>query len=94
MPVVLIVEGVQQEMYEESIRRLMGKERAESPSDWPVDGLLAHVTGQGEKGFRVVDVWESQEALDKFAAVLMPVLEEIGMDANPEIYPTHTFVAA
>jgi hypothetical protein len=94
MPVVLIVEGVQQEMYEESIRRLMGKERAESPSDWPVDGLLAHVTGQGENGFRVVDVWESQEALDKFAAVLMPVLEEIGMDANPEIYPTHTFVAA
>lgn len=32
-------------------------------------------------------------ALD-FAAVLMPELEEIGMDANPEIYPTHTFVSA
>ena len=94
MPVVLIVEGVEQELYEESIRRLMGKERAESPSDWPVEGLLVHITGQGENGFRVVDVWESQEALDTFAAHLLPVLDEIGMEATPEIYPTHTFVSA
>ena len=94
MPVVLIVEGVEQELYEESIRRLMGKERAESPSDWPVEGLLVHITGQGENGFRVVDVWESQEALDTFAAHLLPVLDEIGMEAKPEIYPTHTFVSA
>ena len=94
MPVVLIVEGVQQEQYEESIRRMMGKERAESPSDWPVDGLLAHITGQGENGFRVVDVWESQQALDMFATHLMPVLDEIGMEANPEIYATHTYVSA
>lgn len=94
MPVVLIVEGAEQEKYEESIRRLMGKERAESPADWPVEGLLAHVAGQGANGFRVVDVWESQEALDRFAEQLLPVLESIGMDANPEIYPTHTYVSA
>lgn len=94
MPVVLIVEGVEQEQYEESIRRLMGKDRAETPSDWPVAGLLAHITGQGDNGFRVVDVWESQEALDSFASHLMPVLNEIGMDATPEIYSTHTYVSA
>ena len=72
----------------------MGKESAESRSDWPVDGLLAHGVGQGENGFRVVDVWESQEALDSLAGHLMPVLYEIGMEANPEIHPAHTFVSA
>src|SRR5437899_5493123 len=29
-------------------------------------GLLYHVDGPIEGGWRVVDVWESQEALDKF----------------------------
>ena len=94
MPVVLIVEGAEQGMYEASIRRLMGKEQAESPADWPVEGLLAHIAGQGTNGFRVVDVWESQEALDRFAEKLVPVLEEIGMQSHPEIYPAHTYVSA
>ncbi len=59
-----------------------------------VPGLLAHIPGQGEKGFRVVDVWESQEALDTFAAKLMPILEEIGVQGQPEVYPAHTYVSA
>jgi hypothetical protein len=88
VPVVHVHEGVTQEQYEESVRRLAGKERMESPADWPVPGLLAHIPGQGEKGFRVVDVWESQEA-DAFSAQLMPILEEIGVQGRPEVYPTH-----
>ena len=51
MPVVLVHEGVTQEQYEESVRKLAGKERMESPADWPVPGLLAHIPGQGEKAF-------------------------------------------
>jgi hypothetical protein len=94
VPVVLVHEGVTQEQYEESVRKLAGKERMESPADWPVPGLLAHIPGQGEKGFRVVDVWESQEALDAFAAKLMPILEEIGVQGRPEVYPAHTYVSA
>src|SRR5712692_1771196 len=43
-----------------------GKSRMESPSDWPVAGLLVHAAGQGESGFRVVDVWESEEACNRF----------------------------
>ena len=44
------------------LRRLMGKDRAESSSDWPVEGLLAHVTGQRDNGFRAVDVWITGDA--------------------------------
>ena len=95
MPVVLVFEGITQEQYEESIRRLTdGKSRMESPADWPVEGLLAHIPGQGEKGFRVVDVWESQEALDSFAEQLMPILQDIGVEGRPDVYPAHTYVSA
>jgi hypothetical protein len=93
--VVIVFEGITQEQYEESVRRLTGgKARVESPSDWPVEGLLAHIAGQGQNTFRVVDVWESQEALDAFSAKLMPVLQEIGVQGQPEIYPVHSFVSA
>ena len=95
MPVVLVFEGVTQEQYEESVRRLSGgKSRMESPADWPVEGLLAHIAGQGEKSFRVVDVWESEAALESFAAKLTPILQDIGVQGQPEIYPAHTYVSA
>jgi hypothetical protein len=87
--------GLTKESYEESVRRVTGgKSRVESPSDWPVEGLLAHVAGEGESGFRVIDVWESEEAAQRFGEVLMPILQEVGVEAKPEIYPAHTFVSA
>ena len=84
-----------QERYEESVRRLSGgKSRMDSPADWPVEGLLAHISGQGPSGFRVVDVWESEDAFRRFGETLMPVLREIGVEGQPEVYPAHTFVSA
>ena len=83
-----------QERYEQSVAKLTdGKSRLESPADWPVEGLLAHVAGEGANGFRVVDVWESEEAFQRFGETLMPVLAEIGVEGQPEIYPAHTFVS-
>jgi hypothetical protein len=94
VPVILVFEGMTQEQYEESVRKVLGAERAESPDQWPVPGLLAHITGQGPNGFRIVDVWESQEAVDAFGAELMPALEEMGVQGGPEIYEAHTYVSA
>jgi hypothetical protein len=96
MPVVLVHEGITQEQYEESIRRLTNgqKDRMESVADWPAPGLLSHTAGQGANGFRVIDVWESQEALDTFGGQLMPLLGDIGVEGEPDIYPTHTYVSA
>jgi hypothetical protein len=78
--------------YEESIRRLMDKEKAESPSDWPVEGLVAHIAGDTGSGFRVVDVWESEEAFRRFGDALAPVMKAIGIEAEPLVYPAHTIV--
>ena len=97
MPVVLVHQGptLTQEKYDEIVRRFTeDKGRMESPSDWPVEGLLVHAAGQGAQGFRVVDVWESEEACKRFGDVLMPLLKEIGVTEQPEIYPAHAFVHA
>lgn len=95
MPVVLVSPpGFTQEQYEESFRRMTGREdRPLTPADWPVEGLIAHIAGEGPGGFRVVDVWESQEALDRFGAILGPIFAEMGVEGEPEIYEAHTFVS-
>ena len=94
MAVVLVFEGITQEQYEESVRRLTDKGTVESPADWPVPGLLVHAAGMGENGFRVVDVWESEEASRSFGDVLMPILADMGVQGKPDIYPAHTLVTA
>lgn len=96
MPIVLVHQGpgLTKESYEEAVRRLSGKTRLESTADWPVEGLLAHAAGEAEGGFRVVDVWESEEAAQKFGERLVPILQEVGVEAQPEMYPAHTFVSA
>jgi hypothetical protein len=98
LPVVLVHQGsgLTREQYEETVRRLTGgdKTRMESPSDWPVEGLLVHVAGEGPNGFRVVDVWESEDACRRFGETLTPILQEVGVTAEPEIYEPDAFVSA
>lgn len=97
MAVVLVHEGptLTQERYEEAVRKFAGgARRLQTPSDWPVDGLLVHTAGQGANGFRVVDVWESEGAARRFGEALMPVLQQVGITDLPELYPAHTFVSA
>jgi len=84
-----------QAKYEETVRRLTGgKSRMTSAADWPVKGLLVHAAGQGPTGFRVVDVWESDESFQRFGEKLMPILSAVGIEGQPEVYPAHTFVSA
>ena len=96
MPVVVVVEGSSQQDYEDVVRRVTDgkRSRMESPSDWPTEGLLSHAAGQATEGFRVVDVWESEEAFNRFGETLQPVLQDLGMDVSMEVYPTHAFVSA
>jgi hypothetical protein len=41
-----------------------------------------------------VDVWESEEACNQFGESLAPILQEVGINEEPEVYPAHTFVSA
>jgi hypothetical protein len=97
MPIVAVFESpsLTRDTYEKSVRMLTnGKGRVESPADWPVPGLLVHAAGQGATGFRVVDVWESEEAFQRFSEKLIPIMEALGIEGQPDVYPVHTLVSA
>ena len=84
--------GGTQEDYDKIAQELTGGEM-NSLSDWPVDGILFHVAGPTDSGWRVVDVWESEEALEAFGAKLGPAIEAAGVDAPPpNIFDVHKLV--
>jgi len=84
-----------QQNYDEIVRRITGgRSSMRSPGDWPVPGLLSHAAGQAPSGFRVVDVWESEAAFRRFGETLLPILKDLGLDSQPEVYPAHAFVSA
>ncbi len=56
-------------------------------------GRLSHVAARKGDGFLVVDVWESQEAFDRFGQTLVPMLERAGLRVpTPQIYPVHNVI--
>jgi hypothetical protein len=94
MAVLMVHEapGASEELYEKVVARLTDGRGFHTPSDWGVDGLLSHAAGPTDDGWRVIDVWESAEAFERFGAVIVPVLEEIGFPGEPKLYPLHNFV--
>ena len=97
MPIVAIFQSpsLTQQSYEQIVRKLTAgkKTRMESRADWPVPGIIVHAAGQTANGFRVVDVWESEEALRKFSEKLTPIMEAVGVKGEPEVYPTLALVS-
>jgi hypothetical protein len=96
MPIMGIhqVPSLTQERYEEVVRRLTkGKGRFESISDLPFEGLLMHVAGQGKDGFYIVDVFESQESVDRFNEAMASIPKEVGIEEPPTFFPAHTFIS-
>lgn len=74
--------------YDEIIRRLEGA-GAGSPS-----GRLYHICYGTGSNLRVLDIWESEEALRAFGETLMPILQEIGVNpGQPEINAVHNTIA-
>jgi quinol monooxygenase YgiN len=75
MAIAVIAAIPSKEAYETVTEQMFGTKRAPA-----VDGCMIHTIGEGPNGFRVVDVWESQEAFDSFMNdKLMPAMQEAGM---------------
>jgi len=92
--VVLDMPGMTQAKYEQSAEKVAGRPGpVKSLSDWPVAGLISHTAAPTDKGFLVVDVWESEEAFKQFGETLVPILQEIGVpDVKPQVYPVFNVV--
>lgn len=83
------------ERYEEVVRRLTGgKQRIESSSDLPFEGLLVHATGQAPGGFVVFDMFASETAVEAFQVAVGSIPQEVGIAQPPEFFPAHTVFIA
>jgi hypothetical protein len=91
MAVAMVMEwqGVTQDQYEEVIKFL------DLDANLPEGGIL-HIAGPGLDGWRVVDIWESQEAFERFQAERIgPAAAEAGLLGEPtiQIFPIHNIYA-
>ncbi|MFG2125432.1 hypothetical protein [Streptomyces sp. NPDC048710] len=87
------IPGVGQELYDACINRLTEGGEFTSLADIPAPGLISHAAGPVDGGWRVVDVWESEEALQNFSKILLPILSDLGQaDGEPQIIPAHNVV--
>jgi hypothetical protein len=80
--IVLEFEGVDQKDYDK-VNSLLGIDYVTGAGDWPA-GLLTHSAGRTEKGWMVVEVWESRAAQDNFMqSRLGAALQQGGVDRPP-----------
>jgi hypothetical protein len=81
-----------EELYDRVCREFNDGRPMTRPSDWG-PGLLSHIAGRAESGrWWVVDVWESQDAMDRFMARMMPVIQP-HMEERGAGEPTVTVLA-
>lgn len=86
---VVEVPGATQAQYDAVIQRMGLQED-------PPQGCLVHMAGPVEGGWRVVDVWESQEHFDRFREErLGAALEAEGMpEPKTSAFPIHMLFSA
>jgi hypothetical protein len=62
----------------------------------PEPGIYLHITAQTDFGYRIVEIWDSQDGFEEFAERrMMPALQELGIDRKTEITvkPLHNLFA-
>ncbi len=77
--------GATQEQYDQVVETLRGQATA---------GRIFHVAGPTEGGWRVVEVWESQEAGNRFfEEQLVPALQAAEIEfLPPQFWPVHNMI--
>jgi hypothetical protein len=81
------VEGATASKYDEVISRL-----TEIGERVP-DGQLYHVCYGEKDRLQVIDIFESPEKLQAFGAKLMPILQDLGIEAKPpQIFDVHNII--
>jgi hypothetical protein len=62
----------------------------------PEPGIYLHVTAQTDFGYRIIEIWDSQDGFEEFAQRrMLPALEQLGIDRKTEITvkPLHNLFA-
>jgi len=93
MAICLIVENPNQS--EEQAEQVLAHVRSTGPV--PPEGARLMLAGPAESGYRVISVWDSEEARDRFFAErLSPAYAEAGLSLDSitrTVFEVHTLVA-
>ena len=81
------VKGADAAKYDETLRRL-----AAIGQSVP-DGQLFHICYGDRQNLQVIDVFSSSAKLEAFGAKLMPILQELGIEAKPTIHEVYNTMA-
>jgi hypothetical protein len=76
------------DQYKEILRRL------EAAGQAAPQGRVHHFAFGDDASLMVVDVWDSQEDFAAFGDVLAPILEELGVSAEPGLLELHNSISA
>src|SRR5437868_4322193 len=80
------VEGATSSKYDGVIRRLT------DIGERVPDGQLYHVCYGDRQRLQVINVFENQAKLEAFGAKLLPILQEMGIEAKPAIFEVYNII--
>jgi hypothetical protein len=82
--------GATTEQYDQILQKMGLTPKGATPA-----GAISHWVAANEDGIRVVDIWESREAYDRFAQEQIgPYSAEVGITEPPEmrVYEVHNYL--
>jgi hypothetical protein len=56
------------------------------------DGQMYHICYGDRQRLQVIEVFESRAKLDAFAAKLMPILQEMNIEAKPTVFDIYNII--
>jgi quinol monooxygenase YgiN len=93
------VQGMTKDQYEQVNQKMFGQSRP--PTDQLPEGLILHSAGPSENGWYIYDVWESQEAFQRFLdGPLGAAIQEVVGDqppppgSEPQFFPIESLAVA
>ena len=84
--VIFESDGLTQAQYDQARREV-------APDNIPPPGMLYHAAGPSEHGWRVIEVWESQEVAQRFfEEKVNPALERFGVSGKDTFFEVHNIM--
>lgn len=71
------------DQYDEVLRRL------EAAAIVAPAGQLFHVSYGSRDNIQVIDIFNSRQSMEEFGKVLVPILEQMGIKAQPEVHDVY-----
>jgi hypothetical protein len=84
--VMFETEGATASKYDEVLRQ------QEARGESGPEGRMYHVAYGDKQNLQVIAVFESQEKLEAHGAKLMPILEKLGIKANPRVFEVYNII--